>query len=101
MFLELVDRADWPQYFEVIPEPRCFNNIRSSLEKNRYKDALDVYTDLSLVIWNAMYYNEPDSQISHDAGTLMAVKVMVVAKARAQSSIQPYHAHRSSRARNT
>jgi chromatin structure-remodeling complex subunit RSC1/2 len=34
MFLELVDRTDWPQYFEVIPEPRCLNNIRSSLEKN-------------------------------------------------------------------
>ena len=76
MFLELVDGTDRPQYFEVIPEPRCLNNIRSSLEKNRYKDALDVYTDLSLVFWNAMYYNEPDSQISHDAGTL---KVRIIA----------------------
>ena len=87
MFLELVDRTDWPQYYEVgclsyricrlvshcsqvIPEPRCLNNIKAGIEKNRYKDALDVYTDLSLVFWNALFYNEPDSQIGLDAQTL-------------------------------
>jgi hypothetical protein len=94
MFLELVNRAEWPEYYEVwprnvctprlrisprvilvkklIPEPRCLNNIRSSVEKNRYKEVLDAYTDLSLVFWNALFYNEPDSQISEDAGTLKA-----------------------------
>jgi chromatin structure-remodeling complex subunit RSC1/2 len=41
-----------------------------SLEKNRYKDVLDVYTDLSLVFWNAMYFNEEDSQIWQDASSL-------------------------------
>lgn len=73
MFLELVDRTDWPQYYEVIPEPRCLNNIKAGLEKNRYKDALDVYTDLSLVFWNALFYNETDSQIAVDAQTLKTV----------------------------
>ncbi|KAJ7433426.1 RSC complex protein [Mycena galericulata] len=70
MFLELVDREDWPEYYEVIPEPRCLNNIQTMLEKNRYKDPLDAYTDLSLVFWNALFYNEPDSQIAMDAQTL-------------------------------
>ncbi|KAJ7720297.1 hypothetical protein DFH07DRAFT_308727 [Mycena maculata] len=70
MFLELVDREDWPEYYEVIPEPRCLNNIRNMLEKNRYKDPLDAYTDLSLVFLNALFYNEPDSQIATDAQTL-------------------------------
>ncbi|KAJ7022985.1 hypothetical protein C8F04DRAFT_1136362, partial [Mycena alexandri] len=70
MFLELVDRDDWPEYYEVIPEPRCLNNIQTMLEKNRYKDALDAYTDLSLVFLNALFYNEPDSQIAKDAQTL-------------------------------
>ncbi|KAJ7625199.1 hypothetical protein B0H17DRAFT_1111441 [Mycena rosella] len=70
MFLELVDRNDWPEYYEVIPEPRCLNNIHTMLEKNRYKDALDAYTDLSLVFLNALFYNEPDSQIAIDAQTL-------------------------------
>ncbi|KAJ7368716.1 hypothetical protein DFH08DRAFT_1071367 [Mycena albidolilacea] len=70
MFLELVDRDDWKDYYEVIPEPRCLDGIQSMLEKNKYKDALDVYTDLSLVFLNALFYNEPDSQIAADAQTL-------------------------------
>jgi chromatin structure-remodeling complex subunit RSC1/2 len=45
------------------------------VEKGRYKDATDVYTDLSLVFWNALFYNEPGSQIALDAETL---KVRIV-----------------------
>jgi chromatin structure-remodeling complex subunit RSC1/2 len=70
MFLDLVDRVDWPEYYEVIPEPRCLNGIQTMLEKNKYKDPLDAYTDLSLVFLNALFYNEPDSQIAMDAQTL-------------------------------
>ncbi|KAG6854196.1 hypothetical protein C0991_009509 [Blastosporella zonata] len=67
MFLELVDRTTWPEYYEIIPEPRCLNTIKTGVEKGRYKDATDVYTDLSLVFWNALFYNEPTSQIGIDA----------------------------------
>ena len=45
-------------------------NILASVEKGRYREASDVYTDLSLVFWNALFYNEPDSQIAMDAGSL-------------------------------
>ena len=45
-------------------------NIQASVEKGRYREASDVYTDLSLVFWNALFYNEPDSQIALDAGFL-------------------------------
>jgi chromatin structure-remodeling complex subunit RSC1/2 len=31
---------------------------------------MDAYTDLSLVFWNALYYNEETSQIASDAETL-------------------------------
>uniref|UniRef100_A0A8H7Y6I3 Uncharacterized protein n=1 Tax=Psilocybe cubensis TaxID=181762 RepID=A0A8H7Y6I3_PSICU len=70
MFMDLVDRGSWPQYYEVIPEPRCLKNIQSGVAKGRYKEATDVYTDLSLVFWNALFYNESDSQIALDAQTL-------------------------------
>ncbi|KAF8122454.1 hypothetical protein EV363DRAFT_1182570 [Boletus edulis] len=73
MFMALVDRADWPQYYELIPEPRCINGVRASVEKNRYKDPINAYTDLSLVFWNALFYNEPGSQIASDAETLKNV----------------------------
>ncbi|PBK64110.1 hypothetical protein ARMSODRAFT_962240 [Armillaria solidipes] len=70
MFMSLVDPKEWPEYYEIIPDPRCINNIRTTLEKNRYRAALDAYTDLSLVFWNALYYNEAGSQIALDAETL-------------------------------
>lgn len=62
----------FPFFFfeQVIPEPRCINNIQVGLQKGRYKEPLDVYTDLSLVFWNALFYNEPGSQIALDAETL-------------------------------
>ncbi|KAF9482362.1 hypothetical protein BDN70DRAFT_436154 [Pholiota conissans] len=73
MFMDLVDRTEWPEYYEIIPEPRCLKNIQSGVSKGRYKDATDVYTDLSLVFWNALFYNEAGSQIAVDAETLKNV----------------------------
>jgi chromatin structure-remodeling complex subunit RSC1/2 len=40
------------------------------LDKGRYKEPLDVYRDISLVFWNALFYNEPKSQIAADAESL-------------------------------
>ncbi|KAF9007885.1 hypothetical protein BDQ17DRAFT_1455107 [Cyathus striatus] len=73
MFMDLVDRKEWPEYYEIIPEPRCLNNIRDGVEKGRYREASDVYTDLSLVFWNAIFYNETGSQIVNDAESLKKV----------------------------
>lgn len=55
---------------KVIPEPRSLNGISEKLRANKYKDALQVYEDLTLVFLNALYYNEPTSQIAKDAQTL-------------------------------
>ena len=45
-------------------------NIQAGVEKGRYGEASDVYTDLTLVFWNALFYNESDSQIAMDASSL-------------------------------
>ncbi|KAI0662365.1 hypothetical protein C8Q70DRAFT_957817 [Cubamyces menziesii] len=73
MFLDLVDRDSWPEYYEVIPQPRCINGVKASLAQNKYKDPLDAFQDLQLVFLNALYYNEPGSQISKDASTLKGI----------------------------
>ncbi|TCD68597.1 hypothetical protein EIP91_010388 [Steccherinum ochraceum] len=73
MFLELVDREHWPEYYEVIPQPRCINGVKDSLGKNKYKNALQAYEDLTLVFLNALYYNEESSQIAKDATTLRTI----------------------------
>ncbi|KAH8984669.1 hypothetical protein EDB86DRAFT_2962234 [Lactarius hatsudake] len=70
LFLELVDKATWANYYEVIPQPRCLNGVLRSLQAGSYKEPLEAYEDLSLVFLNALYYNEPTSQIYKDAETL-------------------------------
>lgn len=55
---------------QVIPQPRCLNGVVRSLQAGSYKEPLEVYEDLSLVFLNALYYNEPTSQIYKDADTL-------------------------------
>ncbi|KAL1740744.1 hypothetical protein HDZ31DRAFT_22741, partial [Schizophyllum fasciatum] len=73
MFMELVDREAWPQYYQLVPAPRAIEDIKDDLEANKYHNAIDVYTDLSLVFWNALFYNESGSQIAEDAKTLKRV----------------------------
>ncbi|KAN0121428.1 hypothetical protein V8E52_003324, partial [Russula decolorans] len=70
LFLDLVDKDAWADYYQVIPQPRCLNGIAQRLQAGSYTDPLKVYEDLSLVFWNALYYNEPTSQIYKDAETL-------------------------------
>ncbi|CAL1696787.1 unnamed protein product [Somion occarium] len=70
VFLELVDKEEYPEYYQVIPEPRCLNSVKRNLGQDTYNDALDVYNDLNLVFLNAMYYNEEGSMINRDAKTL-------------------------------
>lgn len=95
MFLDLVNRESWPEYYEVcsnpvltapclclvfqvIPQPRCLNGIKDTLAKNKYKNALDAYEDLTLVFLNALYYNEEGSQIAKDAAMLRVCNVTSV-----------------------
>ncbi|KAI0344044.1 hypothetical protein BDW22DRAFT_1412656 [Trametopsis cervina] len=73
MFLALPDADSWAQYYEVIPNPRSINTVKTNLAKNKYKDAAHVYDDLHLVFLNALFYNEEESQIAHDAATLRAL----------------------------
>ena len=93
MFLDLVDRDAWPEYYEVrpvsasplrndpslmrllglmqvIPQPRCIHGVKSTLAQNKYRHALDAFEDLNLVFLNALHYNEDGSQIAKDATTL-------------------------------
>ncbi|TFK84868.1 hypothetical protein K466DRAFT_664886 [Polyporus arcularius HHB13444] len=73
MFLDLVDRDSWPEYYEVIPQPRCINGVKANLSQNKYKNALDAFQDLNLVFLNALYYNQEGSQIAKDAATLKGI----------------------------
>lgn len=61
-----------------MPNPRCLNGVKRALERDEYKNALQVYEDLNLVFLNALFYNEEESQISRDTGTLKVRMARVI-----------------------
>ncbi|KAF9644688.1 hypothetical protein BDM02DRAFT_3121491 [Thelephora ganbajun] len=73
MFMDLVDKDDLPEYYEVIQDPKCLNGVLADLKANRFKDAQAVYDDLNLIFLNALHYNREDSQIAKDANTLKGI----------------------------
>jgi chromatin structure-remodeling complex subunit RSC1/2 len=112
LFLELVDKGTWADYYQVpfqtlillsvasvhhpcqvIPKPNSLNGISQKLQDGAYKDPLEIYEDLSLVFWNALYYNEPASQIYKDAETLK-VRCHLTSSSWLQSSQILSHADR-------
>ncbi|EPQ61248.1 hypothetical protein GLOTRDRAFT_135767 [Gloeophyllum trabeum ATCC 11539] len=86
MFRELPDREAWPEYYDIIPQPRSMNGVQEKLKKNSYRNVMDAYEDLNLVFLNAMYYNEEGSQIWKDANTL---KGMLDNEWKQRSSVLP------------
>lgn len=74
-FLDLPDRESYPDYYGVIPLPRCINTVSQNLAKDEYDNCLATFDDLSLVFLNALYYNEEDSQIAMDAEKLKGILV--------------------------
>lgn len=73
MFLDLPDPATWVDYYTIITEPRSLNGVQEKLQKNRYRNIIDVLNDLHLVFANALHYNEASSQIAKDATVLKAL----------------------------
>ena len=69
-FLELPDKEEWADYYEIIPQPRSINIVRAKLNAENYENCLAAYADLALVFLNALHYNEEGSQIAQDAEKL-------------------------------
>jgi chromatin structure-remodeling complex subunit RSC1/2 len=69
-FMDLPDQDSFPDYYDVIPNPRCINGVKDGLEKGSYKDCLDVHEDLDTIFLNAQHYNEEGSSIYADAEKL-------------------------------
>jgi chromatin structure-remodeling complex subunit RSC1/2 len=65
-FRELPNKEDYPDYFEVIPHPRCLYGVKEKLKEDGYENCLAVLEDLHLVFLNARHYNEEGSVITQD-----------------------------------
>jgi chromatin structure-remodeling complex subunit RSC4 len=62
-FLELPDREEIPDYYEIVTNPISLNEIR----ENHYESAVDLIADFQLMADNANTYNDPQSEIAQDA----------------------------------
>lgn len=62
-----------PNYFKVITQPMCFDDIRKKLEENKYGDSWDAFEhDLTLIFKNATTYNPPGALRAHACVRLLA-----------------------------
>jgi chromatin structure-remodeling complex subunit RSC1/2 len=69
-FRELPNKEDYPDYYEVIPEPHSLYSVKAKLNEDGYENCLAVLKDLHLVFLNALHYNEDESPIAQDAHKL-------------------------------
>lgn len=70
-FMDLVDRNELSEYYEVIQRPLALNIIRKNLEVGLYSKIYDFIIDIQLVFQNALVFNDPETLIYQDANKLL------------------------------
>lgn len=72
-FLKLPSKKDYPDYYDIIPNPLSLNKIKERIKSGYYENLDHLCEDLTLVFTNAHRYNEPNSQIYRDAKRLLQI----------------------------
>ncbi|KLO07102.1 Bromodomain-containing protein [Schizopora paradoxa] len=67
VFMDLVSKKQWPDYYKIITRPICFNDIHKRIKRKEYSTIQDFMNDVDLVFDNAMTFNADDSTIYMDA----------------------------------
>ncbi|CAD1785010.1 similar to Saccharomyces cerevisiae YKR008W RSC4 Component of the RSC chromatin remodeling complex [Maudiozyma barnettii] len=70
-FVELVDKEELPEYYEVIHRPTALNIIKTNLENGQYSKIYDFITEVNLVFDNAFVFNNSTSLIYQSAKALL------------------------------
>ncbi|GAV52072.1 hypothetical protein ZYGR_0AG00630 [Zygosaccharomyces rouxii] len=70
-FMELVDKDELPEYYEVIHRPMALNTVKQSLEVGYYSKIYDFIIDVLLVFRNALVFNDANTLIHQDALKLL------------------------------
>ncbi|CAE6432079.1 unnamed protein product [Rhizoctonia solani] len=67
VFMDLVPKKDYPDYYQIIKKPIAFNPILKRIKQRGYTSPKAFMDDVELVFQNAVRYNEDFSQIWQDA----------------------------------
>ncbi|QLG72673.1 hypothetical protein HG535_0D03810 [Zygotorulaspora mrakii] len=70
-FMQLVDRDELPDYYEVIHRPTALGLIRQNLEVGYYSKIYDFIVDTQATFQNALVFNDLDTLIYQDAKKLL------------------------------
>lgn len=70
-FMELVNKDELPEYYEVVHRPIALKLVKNNLEMGYYTKIYDFYIDIELVFQNALVFNGKDTLIYQDSEKLL------------------------------
>ncbi|SSD61476.1 uncharacterized protein SCODWIG_03237 [Saccharomycodes ludwigii] len=70
-FLELVDKSEFPDYYEIIHKPVSLKFVENNLKSGYYKKLYDFYIDVVTIFQNALVFNAQNTLIYQDAIKLL------------------------------
>ncbi|PSN71119.1 hypothetical protein BS50DRAFT_570528 [Corynespora cassiicola Philippines] len=69
-FIELPDKWDYPDYYQIIKNPICMNQIKKKINKKEYQSLKQFRQDIGLLCNNCRTYNEDTSLLYQDANLI-------------------------------
>lgn len=66
-FIKLPPKRDYPDYYALITNPICMNQMEKRIKKSEYNSLSDMRKDFELMIRNCQTYNEDGSVLYEDA----------------------------------
>jgi len=71
--MDLPDREQWPDYYDVIEAPIALSTIRDRVKAGKYRKWELFEAELGRVFSNAKRYNAPKSQVYKDADVMQSL----------------------------
>lgn len=69
-FIKLPPKRDYADYYMIIANPICMNQIQTRIKKENYGSLSDLRKDIELMLRNCQTYNEDGSILYQDAKTM-------------------------------
>ncbi|KAK4141668.1 SNF2-family ATP dependent chromatin remodeling factor like protein [Dichotomopilus funicola] len=71
-FVKLPPKREWADYYLIIANPICMNDIQKRIKKEEYSSLADMRRDLDLMVANCRTFNEESSGICQDVNLIEA-----------------------------
>jgi len=76
-FIELPPKNDYPDYYQLIKQPICMDQIQKKINKKQYQGIKEFRNDIGLLCNNCRQYNEDGSVLYQDANLIEVSKNIV------------------------